>query len=263
MTTIPGVRTHPYATHPSLAGARVLVTGALGGLGAALTDAFAHSGARIALHHLGQSAQARRRHEELAGDGIDTDVFEADVTDEASVADLARAVECRFGGIDVLVNNAGVMAAASLVDMDLSAWRRTVSVDLDGVFLCTRHILPGMLERGRGVVVNVSSQLAFKGARDYTAYCAAKAGVAGLTRALAREVGPVIRVNAIAPGPVDTPFIADVATPDWVHERTRDSVLGRLAMPHEIAGTAVFLASDDAALYHGQVLHLNGGGVMA
>ncbi|MFC5827336.1 SDR family NAD(P)-dependent oxidoreductase [Nonomuraea insulae] len=243
--------------------ARVLVTGALGGLGSAIVDAFAGRGARIAVHHLGQPAQANERCLELIDRGVEAKAFEADVADERSVADLAAAVEEAFGGIDVLVNNAGVMDSAKVIDTDLQLWRRTMSVDLDGVFLCSKHVLPGMLRRGSGVIVNVSSQLAFKGARDYAAYCAAKAGVIGLTRAMARELGPAIRINAIAPGPVDTEFVAPWATEEWIRERTRDSVLGRLAQPHEIAGTVVFLASEDAALYHGQVLHLNGGGVMA
>jgi len=259
MTGTAGVAT----AYPSLRDRTVLVTGALGGLGTAIVDAFAASSAQIAIHHLGQKETASERVAELRSGGIRGYAVEADVTDWSSVAGMTAEVEMHLGPVDVLVNNAGFMAPGPVVDLSLAQWRRTLSVDLDGVFLCIRHVLPGMLARRRGAIINISSQLAFKGASDYVSYCAAKAGVAGLTRALAREVGPAIRVNAIAPGPVDTPFIAPWATEEWRRERTGDLVIGRLATPEEIAPTVTFLASDQAVLYQGQVLHLNGGGVMA
>ncbi|WP_051752311.1 SDR family NAD(P)-dependent oxidoreductase [Streptosporangium amethystogenes] len=249
--------------HPSLRGRTVLVTGALGGLGTAIVDAFAASEARVAVHHLGQAGEAAERVRRLTEAGTAAMAVEADITDWDAVEGMVARVGSELGPIDVLVNNAGYMAPGRLAEISLEEWRKTLTVDLDGVFLCSRHVLGSMLERGAGVIVNVSSQLAFKGARDYVSYCAAKAGVAGLTRALAREVGPAVRVNAIAPGPVDTPFITPWATEEWKRERTGDLVIGRLATPEEIAPTVAFLASDDAALYHGQVLHLNGGGVMA
>ncbi|MFF2848729.1 SDR family NAD(P)-dependent oxidoreductase [Streptomyces sp. NPDC058001] len=249
--------------HPSLRGRTVLVTGALGGLGAAIVDAFAVSGASVVVHHIGQRTEAEARVAHLRAAGTSAYAVEADVTDWDSVAAMTDEIREAVGPVDVLVNNAGFMAPGRLADLSLAEWRRTLSVDLDGVFLCCRHVLGPMLARGTGAIVNVSSQLAFKGARDYTSYCAAKAGVAGLTRALAREVGPAIRVNAIAPGPVDTPFITPWATEEWKRERTGDLVIGRLATPEEIAPTVAFLASDDGALFQGQVLHLNGGGVMA
>ncbi|RCG31668.1 3-oxoacyl-ACP reductase FabG [Sphaerisporangium album] len=250
-------------TYPSLRGRTVLVTGALGGLGTAIVDVFAACGASVVVHHLGQRDEADARVARLRDAGVTAYAVEADVTDWDAVAAMVAEIGSAVGPVDVLVNNAGYMAPGRLAGLSLEAWRRTLAVDLDGVFLCCRHVLGSMLERGSGVIVNVSSQLAFKGAYDYTAYCAAKAGVAGLTRALAREVGPAIRVNAIAPGPVDTPFITPWATEEWKRERTGDLVIGRLATPEEIAPTVAFLASDEAALYQGQVLHLNGGGVMA
>ena len=240
-----------------------LVTGALGGLGAPIVDALAAAGARVAVHHLGQQEEADRTVAELRDRGTEALAVQADVTDWDQVERMVADVERNLGPINVLVNNAGFMAPGRLVDMSLEQWNRTIAVDLTGVFLVSRHVLPGMLERGSGVVVNMSSQLAFKGAHDYTSYCAAKAGVVGLTRAMAREVGPTVRVNAIAPGPIDTEFIKPWKTDEWVAERTRDSVAGRLGRPDEIAPAVVFLASPGAALLHGQTLHLNGGGVMA
>ena len=117
-----------------------------------------------------------------------------------------------------------------------------MSVDLDGVFVLSRLLLPELIER-RGSIVNVSSQLAYKGARDFVAYCTAKAGILGFTRALAREVGPGVRVNAIAPGPIDTPMVTPHATPEWVAERTRDSVVQRLGRPEEIGPAVAFLVA--------------------
>jgi 3-oxoacyl-[acyl-carrier protein] reductase len=249
--------------YPSLQGRTVLVTGALGGLGSAIVNVMVASGAQVAVHHLGQQAEAEERVADLISAGGSASAVEADVTDWDSVSAMVGQVEATLGPIDVLVNNAGFMAPGRVAELSLQDWRRTLSVDLDGVFVCTRLVLPGMLHRGAGVIINVSSQLAFKGAKEYASYCAAKAGVVGLTRALAREVGPAVRVNAIAPGPVDTPFIATWVTEEWLSERTHDLVIGRLATAEEIAPTVAFLASDDAVLYQGQVLHLNGGGVMA
>jgi 3-oxoacyl-[acyl-carrier protein] reductase len=241
-----------------LNGRTVLVTGALGGLGRPIVDAVAAEGARVVLHHLGQSEQAAAAVEALRRQDVDAVAVEADVTDWQQVEQMIAAA----GPVDVLVNNAGYQKAAKFVEMTLDDWRRTVEPDLTGVFLTCRHVLPGMLARGEGVIINMSSQLAFKGAHDFVSYCAAKAGVVGLTRALAREVGPRIRVNAIAPGPVDTPFIAADKTPEWVDARTRDLVTRRLGEASEIAPAVVFLAGPGASLMHGQTLHLNGGGVM-
>jgi 3-oxoacyl-[acyl-carrier protein] reductase len=246
-----------------LAGRTALVTGALGGLGAPIVDALAAAGARVAVHHLDQPDEAARVVADLRDRGADAAAVQADVTDWDQVERMVADVERELGPVDVLVNNAGFMAPGRLVDLTLEQWKRTIDVDLTGVFLVSRHVLPGMLARGSGVVINMSSQLAFKGAHDYSSYCAAKAGVVGLTRAMAREVGPAVRVNAIAPGPIDTEFIKPWKTEAWVAERTRDSVAGRLGLPAEIAPAVVFLASDGAALLHGQTLHLNGGGVMA
>lgn len=259
----PGPSRAARAVYPSLQGRTVLVTGALGGLGTAIVDTLVTSGAQPVVHHYGQRHEAEQRVQQLRRNGANAYGVGADVTDWESVALMVADVEANVGPIEVLVNNAGFMAPGKVAELSLEQWRRTLSVDLDGVFVCVRHVLPRMLHRGRGVIINVSSQLAFKGAAEYGSYCAAKAGVVGLTRALAREVGPSIRVNAIAPGPVDTPFIAPWATDEWLAERTHDLVIGRLATPEDIAPTVAFLASDESVLYHGQVLHLNGGGVMA
>lgn len=246
-----------------LEGRVVLLTGALGGLGRAMTDAFAAAGAALGVHHLGQAAEAAELVAALRGRGVPACAVEADVADWDAVGRAVDRAEAELGAVDVLVNNAGRMEEAALADADLAHWQRTIDTDLTGVFVCCRHVVPRMAARGEGVVVNVSSQLAFRGARDYVAYCAAKAGVVGLTRALAREVGPAVRVNAVAPGPVLTPMVEPHATPAFLEERTRDLVSGRLGRPEEVAAAVVYLASPGASLLHGQTLHINGGGVMA
>ncbi|TDE03410.1 SDR family oxidoreductase [Jiangella asiatica] len=245
-----------------LAGEVALVTGATGALGVAICRDLARAGADVAVHHLDQEAEATALADELAGHGVRTVAVGADVTSWDEVAAAVQTVREALGTITVLVNNAGFMEPRRIADSSLDDWRRTLGADLDGVFVVTRHVLPGMLA-SHGRIVNVSSQLAFKGAIDYVAYATAKAGVLGFTKALAREAGPRVRVNAIAPGPIDTPMVRPYATRDWVHERTHDSVVGRLGVPEEVGPAVTFLAGPGAELLHGQTLHLNGGGVMA
>lgn len=241
-----------------LTGRTALVTGGSGGLGREMVLALADAGARVVVHHFGQESEARRLADDLESRGSESAVVEGDVSDWDAVAKFVEAA----GPIDILVNNAGYMAEASIIEMTLEQWRRTISVDLDGVFIVSRHVALGMLEHGSGVIINVASQLAYKGAANFSSYCAAKAGVLGLTRAMARELGPTIRVNAVAPGPIVTPMTAASFTPELTKERTAGSVAGRMGEAHEVAPAVVYLAADASSFMHGQTLHLNGGGVM-
>lgn len=245
-----------------LTGRTALVTGAVGGLGREMVLALSRAGASVAIHHLGEDAAAEELAGAVAATGGRAAVVEGDVTDWDRTAAFVAAAEADLGPLDIVVNNAGLMAAGKLTEMTLEQWRTTIDVDLTGVFIVSRHVLSGMLERGHGVIINMSSQLAYKGAEDFASYCAAKAGVLGLTRAMAREVGPAVRVNAIAPGPVTTPMTAVSFDEDLARERTAGLVAGRMGEAHEIAPTVVYLASDAASFMHGQTVHLNGGGVM-
>jgi 3-oxoacyl-[acyl-carrier protein] reductase len=224
-----------------LTGRRVLVIGGGSGIGAAVADAFRAEGSVVV------TADLR---------GADLHV---DVTDESSVAAMAAAA----GPIDVLVNSAGILTQSPLVEMSLAQWQETIDIDLTGVFLACRHVVPGMVERGWGRVINIASQLALKGGVDLTHYSAAKAGVLGLTKALALEVASAgVLVNAIAPGPVETPLVEGI-TEDWKVAKRAELPLGRFGVPAEVAPTAVLLASDPGGnLYVGQTLGPNSGDVM-
>jgi 3-oxoacyl-[acyl-carrier protein] reductase len=224
-----------------LTGRRVLVIGGGSGIGAAVADAFRAEGSLVV------TADLR---------GADLHV---DVTDESSVAAMAATA----GPIDVLVNSAGILTQSPLVQMSLAQWQETIDIDLTGVFLACRHVVPGMVERGWGRVINIASQLALKGGVDLTHYSAAKAGVLGLTKALALEVASAgVLVNAIAPGPVETPLVEGI-TEDWKVAKRAELPLGRFGVPAEVAPTAVLLASDPGGnLYVGQTLGPNSGDVM-
>jgi 3-oxoacyl-[acyl-carrier protein] reductase len=223
----------------------------------------AAAGARVALHYVGQPPSEDQFAELQRLSDHKPVVVEADLRDEDAVRGLFAVLRERQADPDILVNNAGVLIQSRFTDTTLADWNTTLAVNLTGAFLCSREAVPGMLARGHGCIVNISSQLAFKGAKETAAYTASKGGVMGLTKALARELGPTIRVNAIAPGPIWTPLNDPYADEQWIAERTSGAVLRRLATPDEVARTVVFLVSDAGALMHGQALHANGGGVMA
>jgi 3-oxoacyl-[acyl-carrier protein] reductase len=242
-----------------LAGKTALVTGAASGIGRAIALALGAAGARVAVNHLGRAGEARQVAEEIAGSGPKAVAIEADVTKAVQVEGLVSETEAALGPIDILVNNAGVILEKPFLDTTEADWDFVLGVDLRAVFLCCRTALPSMRRRERGTIINIASELGLLGRERYAPYCAAKAGVIGLTRALAREFAPQIRVNAIAPGPVNTAMLSAEHMSAEVLERESAIPARRVGEPHEIAGTAVFLASDAATFYYGQVLSPNGG----
>lgn len=231
-----------------------LVTGGVQGLGAATALALSEAGFNVAVTHLGAGERARR----FAQD-TELPVYEWDVSDfEACRNGVARIAD-GLGPVEVLVNNAGVNRDRMFHKMTREDWDAVIDVDLGSMFNMCRQVIEGMRERRYGRIINISSVNAQKGQAGQTNYCAAKAGVLGFTRALAREnAGKGITVNAIAPGYADTPMVA--AVPSGVLEKIVQEVpLNRLAEPWEIARCVVFLASEDAAFITGATLSVNGG----
>ena len=246
----------------SLSGRRALVTGASSGIGRAIALAFAQAGAAVVVNHLGRATEADALVREIHSLGAQAWAIEADVSRSADVARLTAQAAQRCGAVDVLVNNAGIIQEKPFLDTTEDDWDRMLAVDLKSVFLTARAFLPGMVAQGRGVIINIASDLAVLGREHYAPYCAAKAGVIGLTRSLAREFAPEIRVNAIAPGPVNTAMMSlDAMSPQWLAKEL-DIPQRRIAEADEIAATALFLASDLSRFYCGQVLGPNGGSVM-
>lgn len=250
-----------------LAGARLqgrtaVVTGAASGIGAGIAVAFAREGADVAVVDLVSAEQAAPVLEAVAELGRRCVYVQADVADEQAVRAMAEQVLARFGHVDVLVNNAGIFTQSLLEDMAVADWDRVLAVNLRGTFLCTQALLGQMLERGYGRIINVASQLGQVGGTEVAHYCASKAAVIGLTKALAREVcRRGVLVNAIAPGPVLTPLL-DGETEQWRTAKLAELPLGRFGEVSEITPTAVLLASEDGSYYVGQTLGPNGGDVM-
>ena len=243
----------------SLQGRTALVTGATAGIGRATALLFAQAGARVVVNHWQQAEAATALIEQIAAAGGEAAAIEADVSDAAAVQRVAETV----GAVDVLVNNAGIIQEKAFLETTEADWDRMLGVDLKAVFLVCRAFIPGMLSKGQGSIVNIASDLGILGRERYAPYCAAKAGVIGLTKSLAREFAPQhIRVNAIAPGPVGTAMVSlDHMSAEWV-EKELAIPQHRLGAPEDIAAPALFLASELSGFYTGQVLGPNGGSVM-
>src|ERR687893_1597394 len=244
-------------------GSRIaLVTGAGSGIGRAIAEKLARNGERVVVNDLnGETAD-----EVAAGikeSGGEAAAAPGDVSDAESVDRIVAAAREAYGPPEILVNNAGFLQQARFVDLTVEDWDRMIAVHLRGTFLCTKEALPDMLSRGRGVIVNVASQLGQIGGVELCHYSAAKAGIIGLTKSLAREVSAQgVRVNAVAPGPINTELVFDNLPEAWRENKAAELPLGRFGEAHEVAETVAFLASDAAALYVGQTLGPNSGDVM-
>jgi NAD(P)-dependent dehydrogenase (short-subunit alcohol dehydrogenase family) len=240
-----------------LEGRRVLVTGGSRGIGRAIALRFAQLGASGVVCHRRPSADSASLGAALARHRDGWGVVEADVADPESVAALVAGARERLGGIDVLVNNAGVVTHVELARMELEQWREVLDTNLTGMYLVTRACAEAM---GTGAaVVNVTSAVAMVGLPGRTHYTASKAGVIGFTRSLAKELGPRgIRANAIAPGVIDTDQASGL-TPEQRARYAQLAALGRLGTAEDVAEAAVFLAGDGARFVSGVTLNVDGG----
>jgi NAD(P)-dependent dehydrogenase (short-subunit alcohol dehydrogenase family) len=239
------------------------VTGAGGGIGPAGAVRLAEEGAHVACGDIAEDA-ARAAADEISEAGGSAAAFHVDVTDEASVSAYYAGVAERFGGVHVLVNNAGVLMAGdvSVVETELAVWQRVLDINLTGVFLCCKRGIPYLLAGGGGSVVNMASISGLIGsATSQIGYAASKGGVIALTRDVAIEFARRgVRANAVCPGPVETPLVQQLYTDEETWERRRIHIPGgRLGRPREVADVVLFLASDESSFVNGSALVVDGG----
>ena len=241
-----------------LEGRHAIVTGGSAGIGAAIVRAYADEGARVSFCHVRDEEGAAV----IAQHSTDIFAYECDVSNAEQVGAFVAAARERHGPVDILVNNAGISISHPFEAINIEEFDRIVGVHLRGTFLMCSAVYAEMKARGWGRIINISSQLAFKGGVELAHYCAAKAGVIGLTKALAAEGAPHgVLVNAIAPGPVET-AILHVLSQDWRDRKKAELPIGRFGEVEEIAPAAVFLASERASFMVSSTMHVNGGDIM-
>jgi 3-oxoacyl-[acyl-carrier protein] reductase len=242
-----------------LSGRVAVVTGGATGIGRAIAMLYAQEGCDLAvLDRNGEGAEkVAAAIRQLGRRAI---AVKADVGVEAEIEAAFGTIRKEFGDPDILVNNAGIVTVAHLETMPVAQFDDMIRINLKSVFLCTRAVLPGMRKKRYGRIVNISSQLAYKGGEGMAHYAAAKAGILGITRSLAYEVtADNIAVNAICPGPIDTDM---KLPPEWASKKQSELVIGRQGRVEEIAPTALLLACEEAAFYVGATFHPNGGDIM-
>lgn len=234
-----------------------VVTGGSRGIGAACVRAFSQAGWRVAFLYRASEDAARALAAETGALAL-----RADVTQSDNVNDACESILRDFRHVDALVNNAGIAHTARLQDMTDAQWHAVLDGNLTGAFYVTRALLPQMIAQGHGRIVNIASIWGMVGGSMETAYSAAKAGLIGLTKALAKEAGPSgITVNALAPGATHTDMLAEYGE-ETLRQIALETPLGRLCAPEDIAGAALWLCGDGAAMVTGQVLSVNGGSVI-
>ena len=236
----------------------IFVTGAGGGIGRAIARRLASDGAKVAVTDL-NGATAESTASEIGERAL---ALALDVTDSEAIRSTVDEVTARLGAIDVLVNNAGWDKIASFVKTDESTWDKVLSINLKGPIACTRAVLDGMIERRSGKIISISSDAGRTGSSGEAVYSAAKAGIIGFSKTLARELARYqINVNVVCPGPTDTPLLQGIAdeNPKIVDALKRAIPFGRLGEPEDISGAVAFLASDDADFITGQTLSVSGG----
>lgn len=236
----------------------VLITGGSRGIGKAMVYEFAKAGYNVLLNFNKSENIAN----DIARELPNVKVYGANVADQDAVIRMVEYTNQVFGGIDVLINNAGVSCTGLFQDLSLDEWNRLMAVNLTGPYNLCKAVLPQMIAKKEGKIINISSVWGITGASMEVAYSASKAGVIGLTKALAKEVGPSnIKVNCIAPGIIMTDMISDYSM-DELNAITDEIPLGKIGSTEDIAKSALFLASDDANYMTGQIISPNGGWVI-
>ena len=248
------------------AGKVALVTGSAAGIGRAVALELARQGAVVGLADLNQVGTERVAAEIQAQKGRCM-AYRVDVSQESGVTGTIGDIVSRYGRLDMLVNAAGFLRYTPVAELSLTDWKRLIEVHLTGTFLCCREALGPMRSRKAGSIVNFSSGLGAKGAKNAAHYAAAKAGIVGFTKSLAMEAAPEgIRVNAVAPGPIDTALLRGDATEEefaaHAQDRLKGIPMGRIGVPEDLVGPCLFLLGEMSRYVTGQTLHVNGGGFL-
>jgi len=232
-----------------------LITGASGGIGAEIARCLSHDGFTTLLHYNHSTDKISALSKELGG----AETFRADFERPEDIEEMFRQIEARVGAVDLLINNAGIASYGLITDLTPSEWRRLFAVNVDAVYHCCRLAIPHMVRQNSGKIINISSIWGVCGASCETAYSAAKSAVIGLTKALAKELGPSgITVNCVAPGAIMTDMLCSLS--EEALQLVKDETpLGRLGKPSDIAALVAFLASEKADFITGQVISPNGG----
>jgi 3-oxoacyl-[acyl-carrier protein] reductase len=238
-----------------------IITGAAGGIGSGIARAYAVEGAILALVDR-NSAGVAVLAEEIRAAGGNAKAFSTDLRDPEAITATFAQIKAELGPTDILVNNAGIDTTSSVAEMPVPMWDEMMDINLRSVFLCTRLVLPDMVRRRWGRIINTASQLAHKGAPDMAHYAAAKAGVVGFTRSLAYEVAADgVTVNAVCPGPIETQLLLNLPK-KWLDRKQGELPIGRFGKVHEVVPAYVLLASDAGSYFIGSTLNMNGGDVM-
>lgn len=244
-----------------LDGKVAVITGGASGIGRGVAELFASEGASVGIFDLNK-ANAEKVAKEIARHGGKVAVAAGDVGKEADVKAGLKQLVSELGDVDIMVNNAGIDTTHELDGMSTEMWDRMIDVHLRGTFLFTREVLPAMKRKKWGRIINLSSQLAHKGAPTMVHYVAAKSGIMGFTRALAYEVArDGITVNCVNPGPINTPLLGGLPQ-DWLERKKSELPIGRFGEVSEVAPVFLLLASDEGSYFIGASLNVNGGDYM-
>lgn len=236
-----------------------LVTGASGGIGRSIAMALARDGYAVALHCYRNEHKAQAVRDEIAAMGGRAEVFVCDITDADAVDYMVNEICHTMGYITALVNNAGIAQQKLFTDLSVDEWQRMMAVHVDGAFYACRAVLPDMIRAHSGCIINISSMWGQTGGSCEVHYSTAKAALIGLTKALAKEVGPAgIRVNCVAPGVIQTDMLAELSR-ETLNDLEEETPLCRLGKPEDVAAAVSFLVSEGAGFITGQVLAPNGG----
>jgi 3-oxoacyl-[acyl-carrier protein] reductase len=238
-----------------------IITGAANGIGLEAAKTFLKEGAKVVLADFDE-ATGKQREQELKDSGYDCLFVQVNVADRSSVDAMVQSVIDQYGKINILINNAGITRDGMLSKLDPAMFQQVIDVNLTGVFHCTQAVLPHLVEQGKGKIINTSSVSGAYGNVGQTNYAAAKAGIIGMTKTWAKELGrKAINVNAVAPGFTETAMVESV--PEKVIDAMKKQVpMGRLGKPSDIANAYLFLASDESDYVNGHVLHVDGGIMM-